>query len=76
MKIASKDKFLLSSVMVFPPALASQNCTIAELERWLTQQLKIHTALAEDLNADPNTMPGCSQSPVTAASVDLVISSL
>lgn len=55
MKMASKDKFLLSCVMVFPPVLASQNYTIAELERWLTQWIRIHTALAEDLNADPNT---------------------
>ena len=53
--MASKDKFLLSSVMVFPPVLASQTYTIVELERWLTQRLKIHTALAEDLNSDPNT---------------------
>lgn len=55
MKKASKDKFLLSSVMVSPPVSASQNYTIAELERWLTQRLRIHTALAEDLNVDPNT---------------------
>lgn len=37
MKIASKDRFLLSRVMAFPPVPASQNYTIAELERWLTQ---------------------------------------
>lgn len=55
MKMASKDKFLLSCAMVFPPVLASQNYATAELERWLTQRLRLHTALAEDLNADSNT---------------------